>query len=97
MKILLNIPDDELFKELNHNSYILLDEGVKSFLNLTMLYTNGMLDSVVLDGDNRFKNLAYTTLPNDSTNEDVAKAIFDEGMNIEDLNWWKSPFKMKGG
>lgn len=46
MQIVIDIPDEQIKKSLKESEYVLEDEGIKGFVNIAMLYTNGRLKGV---------------------------------------------------
>ena len=76
MKVILEIPDEEIKEQLKENTYVVEGEGEKGSVDIAMLYTNGTLDFICVEGREHFVRLKYKTLPDNATNGDVIKALF---------------------
>ena len=79
MKVILEIPDEEIKEQLKENTYVVEGEGEKGSVDIAMLYTNGTLDFICVEGREHFVRLKYKTLPDNATNGDVIKAMFPKG------------------
>lgn len=76
MKVILEIPDEEIKEQLKENTYVVEGEGEKGSVDVAMLYTNGILDFICVEGREHFVRLKYKTLPDNATNGDMIKAMF---------------------
>lgn len=76
MKVILEIPDEEIKEQLKENTYVVEGEGEKGSVDIAMLYTNGILDFICAEGREHFVRLKYKTLPDNLTNGDMIKAMF---------------------
>lgn len=76
MKVILEIPDEEIKEQLKENTYVVEGEGEKGSVDIAMLYTNGTLDFICVEGREHFVRLKYKTLPDNATNGDMIKAMF---------------------
>ena len=107
MKVILEIPDEEIKEQLKENTYVVEGEGEKGSVDIAMLYTNGILDFICAEGREHFVRLKYKTLPDNATNGDMIKAMFN-CMVIDITNgkvyvekfyvpfnedWWNEPYK----
>lgn len=63
MKIVIEIPEEQIKKSLEESKYIHEDEGEKGFVHIVMLYTNGQLDSVDVSRKTDFYSCKYKILP----------------------------------
>lgn len=65
MKIVIDIPDEQIEKSLAENKYIHEDEGEKSSVDIVLLYTNKKLEFVAISRKTDFYDLTdkYTILP----------------------------------
>lgn len=63
MKIVIDIPEEQIKKSLEESKYTLEDEGVKGFINIMMSYTNRQLDFVVVSRKTDFYSCEYKMLP----------------------------------
>lgn len=97
MKVILEIPDEEIKEQLKENTYVVEGEGEKGSVDIAMLYTNGTLDFICVEGREHFVRLKYKTLPENATNRDVMRAMFKEIVYYSDgqlcSDWWNAPYK----
>lgn len=100
MKVILEIPDEEIKEQLKENTYVVEGEGEKGSVDIAMLYTNGTLDFICVEGREHFVRLKYKTLPDNATNGDVIKALFNETeypklirLLMTSDSFWKAPYK----
>ena len=63
MKIVIDIPDEQVKKSLEESKYIHEDEGEKGFVHISMLYTNAQLESVCVERKTDFYSCEYKILP----------------------------------
>lgn len=63
MQIVIDIPDEQIKKSLKESEYVLEDEGIKGFVNIAMLYTNGRLEFVDIERREDFYSCNFTPLP----------------------------------
>ena len=63
MQIVIDIPEEQIKKSLKESEYILEDEGIKGFVNIVMLYTNGRLEFVDVERREDFYSCNFTPLP----------------------------------
>ena len=63
MKIVIDIPDEQVKKSLEESKYIYEDEGEKGFVDIVLLYTNGRLDFVNVSRKTDFYSCKYKILP----------------------------------
>lgn len=63
MKIVIDIPDEQIKKSLEETKYILEDDGEKGFVTITMFYTNAQLEFVDVERDEDFYSCDYKVLP----------------------------------
>lgn len=63
MKLVINIPDEQIKKSLEESKYIHEDEGEKGFVNIVMLYTNAQLEFVDVERKTDFYSCEYNILP----------------------------------
>ena len=63
MKIVIDIPDEQVKKSLEESKYINEDEGVKGSVNIVMLYTNARLEFVDVERKSDFYSCEYKILP----------------------------------
>lgn len=63
MQIVIDIPDEQIKKSLKESEYVLEDEGIKGFVNIAMLYTNGRLEFVDIERREDFYSCNFTLLP----------------------------------
>lgn len=63
MKIVIDIPDEQVKKSLEESKNINEDEGEKGFVNISMLYTNAQLEFVDVDRKTDFYSCEYKILP----------------------------------
>lgn len=65
MKIMIDIPDEQIEKCLEESKYIHEDEGEKGSVNIVLLYTNKKLEFVDISRKTDFYSLTdkYTVLP----------------------------------
>ena len=63
MQIMIDIPDEQIKKSLKESEYVLEDEGIKGFVNIAMLYTNGRLEFVDIERREDFYSCNFTPLP----------------------------------
>lgn len=63
MQIIIEIPDEQIKKSLKESEYVLEDEGIKGFVNIAMLYTNGRLEFVDIERREDFYSCNFTPLP----------------------------------
>jgi len=62
MRIVIDIPDEQIKKSLEESKYIHEDEGEKGFVNIAMLYTNARLEFVVVERKTDFYSCEYKVL-----------------------------------
>lgn len=65
MKLLVEIPDDQIEKSLAESKFIHENEGVKGYVDVMMLYTNGKLEFVDVSRKTDFYSCEYQILPDD--------------------------------
>lgn len=65
MKMLVEIPEEQIEKSLIESRFIHEDEGEKGCVYLMMLYTNGNLESVAVSRKTDFYSCGYQILPDD--------------------------------
>lgn len=63
MKIVIDIPDEQIEKSLEESKYINEDEGEKGYVQITMLYTNARLEFVDVERKTDFYSCEYKILP----------------------------------
>lgn len=63
MRIVIDIPDEQVKKSLEESEYIHEDEGTKGSVNIVMLYTNGRLNFVDVSRKEDFYSCKYKILP----------------------------------
>lgn len=65
MKIVIDIPDEQIEKSLEESKYIHENEGEKGSVNIVLLYTNRKLEFVDISRKTDFYSLTdkYTVLP----------------------------------
>lgn len=63
MRIVIDIPEEQIKKSLKESKYIHEDEGEKGFVDIMMLYTNGQLDFVDVTRKTDFYSCKYKILP----------------------------------
>ena len=63
MTIVIDIPEEQIKKSLEESKNIHEDEGVKGFVQIDMLYTNGQLDFVAVERKTDFYSCKYKILP----------------------------------
>ena len=65
MKIVIDIPDEQIEKSLEESKYIHEDEGEKGSVHIVLLYTNKKLEFVDISRKTDFYSLTdrYTVLP----------------------------------
>ena len=63
MKLIIDIPDEQIEKSLKESEYVLEDEGIKGFVNIVMLYTNRRLEFVDIERREDFCSCNFTPLP----------------------------------
>ena len=63
MKIMIDIPDEQVKKSLEESKYIHEDEGEKGFVHISMLYTNAQLEFVDVERKTDFYSCKYKILP----------------------------------
>lgn len=111
MKVMLEIPDEEIKEQLKESKYIMEGEGEKGSVDVAMLYTNGTLDFICVEGKKHFVKLKYNILPDNATNGDMIKAMFNcmviditnGKVYVEKIyfpfnkNWWYAPYKKSEG
>lgn len=68
MKIVIDIPDEQISKSLEESKYIHETEGVKGSVEIDLLYTNGNLEFVDIVRKKDFYSLRgrYKTFSNDA-------------------------------
>ena len=65
MKVLIDIPEEQIKKSLEESKSIHEDEGEKGSVNIVMLYTNGRLDFVDVSRKTDFYSCEYKILQKD--------------------------------
>jgi hypothetical protein len=65
MKLLVEIPEEQIEKSLAESKFIHEDEGVKGHVDVIMLYTNGKLEFVDVSRKTDFYSCGYQILPDD--------------------------------
>ena len=65
MKLLVEIPENQIEKSLAESRFIHEDEGVKGHVDVMMLYTNGKLEFVDVSRKTDFYSCGYQILPDD--------------------------------
>ena len=100
MKVILEIPDEKIKEQLKENTYVVEGEGEKGSVDIAMLYTNGTLDFICVEGREHFARLKYKTLPDNATNGDVIKILFNETeypklirLLTSSDSFWNAPYK----
>lgn len=63
MQIVIDIPEEQIKKSLKESKYVLEGEGIKGFVNIAMLYTNGRLEFVDIERHEDFYSCNFTPLP----------------------------------
>ena len=65
MKLIIDIPDEQIKKSLEESKYINEDEGEKGSVDIVLLYTNKKLEFVVISRKTDYYSLTdkYTILP----------------------------------
>ena len=63
MKLVIDIPEEQIKKSLEESKYIHEDEGEKGFVNIALLYTNGQLEFVDVERKTDFYSCKYKILP----------------------------------
>ncbi len=63
MKIVIDIPEEQIKKSLEESKYINEDEGVKGSVHIAMLYTNARLEFVDVERKTDFYSCGYKMLP----------------------------------
>jgi len=63
MKIVIDIPEEQIKKSLEESKYMHEDEGEKGFVDIMMLYTDGHLDFVDVSRKTDFYSCKYKILP----------------------------------
>lgn len=74
-KIVIEIPDELIEKALDNNKY-LFNGNEKSYVDLTMMYTNGELTSVFVDSVD-FYRCKYSVLPKGYGDLEDAQTIIE--------------------
>lgn len=63
MKIIIDIPEEQINKSLKESKHIHEDEGKKGFVDIMMCYTNDQLDFVQVVRKTDFYSCKYKILP----------------------------------
>lgn len=63
MKIVIDIPEEQIKKSLKESEYVFEDEGIKGFVNIVMQYTNGRLEFVDVERRKDFYSCNFTPIP----------------------------------
>jgi hypothetical protein len=87
MKIVIDIPDEQIEKCLEESKYIHENEGEKGSVDIVLLYTNKKLEFVDISRKNDFYSLTdkYTVLPKGHgrlIDADVLKTSFPCGESV---------------
>lgn len=62
MRIVIDIPEEQIKKSLKESEYVLEDEGIKGYVNIVMLYTNGRLEFLDIERREDFYSCDFTLL-----------------------------------
>ena len=85
MKLVIDIPEEQIKKSLKESEFVLEDEGIKGSVNIFMLYTNGKLEFVNISRREDFYSCDFTLLPKGYGRLINAHALYKEvaswGMN----------------
>ena len=63
MQIVIDISEEQIKKSLKESKYVLEGEGIKGFVDIAMLYTNGRLEFVDIERREDFYSCNFMPLP----------------------------------
>ena len=86
MQIVIDIPEEQIKKSLKESEYVLEGEGIKGFVNIVMLYTNGRLEFVDIERREEFYSCNFMPLPKGHGRLIDVNDLLDD-INLEDNNY----------